>query len=94
MEEAIGPLPFLLALNKADLSSQWEIDEQFSSEYLDLLPGDEVEIEYNPAPEKGESRYLIHNRRTQLTYTAGTMGTVCLVPLLAVLAAIIALVAV
>jgi len=25
--EAAGPLPFLLALNKADLVSQWEIDE-------------------------------------------------------------------
>ena len=24
--EAVGPLPFLLALNKADLASQWEID--------------------------------------------------------------------
>jgi hypothetical protein len=24
---AIGPLPFLLALNKADLAPQWEIDE-------------------------------------------------------------------
>jgi signal recognition particle receptor subunit beta len=25
--EAAGPLPFLLALNKADLASQWEIDD-------------------------------------------------------------------
>jgi signal recognition particle receptor subunit beta len=25
--EAAGPLPFLLALNKADLGSQWEIDD-------------------------------------------------------------------
>src|SRR6266403_3754615 len=25
--EAAGPLPFLLALNKADLNSQWEIDD-------------------------------------------------------------------
>lgn len=28
--EAIGPLPFLLALNKADLAAQWEIDDAWT----------------------------------------------------------------
>jgi small GTP-binding protein len=26
--QAVGPVPFLVLLNKADLASQWEIDEQ------------------------------------------------------------------
>ena len=26
--EAVGPVPFILLLNKADLASEWEIDEQ------------------------------------------------------------------
>ncbi len=27
VEQAIGPMPFVLALNKADLTAQWEIDD-------------------------------------------------------------------